>query len=180
MINFIITTQQSIHHEWMAFACWYSIHRNSPESKIAVVFPRSLQQHQFIWLNKCHMPYLAYSVDASVGQAINILIENKVIAPPIIIIKDHHMVIRELEDKITDIVTCEELSCHTKCSSEDAVAIVDYQECGKFILKEWLEKEQKHPFYQTAQLMARNRTVNEQRVFQLWRQMATTFDFLNK
>jgi len=50
-INIVIDTQQNIHNEWMAFACWYSIHRNLPENKVAVVFPRAFKHYQFTWLN---------------------------------------------------------------------------------------------------------------------------------
>ena len=174
--SFVIVTQQNHQHEWMAFACWYSIHRNLPENKVAVVFPRSSKHHQYTWLNKCHVPYLTYPTDATPEQAVNTLIENKVISSSVIVIQDHHMIIRDIEDNVDSIVTCETLPFYANCDSENG-CIVDYTKCGKFILDEWLEKEQKHPFYNTSQFMARNRTVNEQRVFQLWKQMGATFDF---
>lgn len=178
--SIVITTQQSNHNEWMAFASWYSVHRNLPDCTVAVVFPRSFKHHQFTWLNKCHVPYLAYPAEATAEQAIETLLENRVISEPVIVLKDHHMVIGEMEDKVEGIVAAESLSCYANCASDKLAHFVDYQNCGKFMMEEWLQTEQRHPFYRTAQLMGRQRTLNEQRVFQLWRQMGTTFDFLNR
>lgn len=176
--NFVIVTKQDQHHEWMAFACWYSIHRNCPESKVAVVFPRAFRHHQFTWLNKCHVPYLACPADSKTDKAIEALIDNNIISPPLIVIQDHQMVIREIGD-VEGIVQSESLPYYSTCSDENG-SIVDYQLCGKFNLTEWVEKENKHPFYHTGQLVARNRTVNEQKVLKLWKQMGITFDFINR
>jgi len=57
MLNINICTKQSLHNEWMAFACWYSVNRNLPTSKVSVTFPRSPSHYQFNWLSKCHIPW---------------------------------------------------------------------------------------------------------------------------
>jgi len=176
----VIATQQGNHNEWMAFACWYSVHRNMSENKAAVVFPRSFKHHQFTWLNRCHVPYLAYPAGATAEQAIETLLNYGVIASPVIVLRDYQMVIREIENSVDGITTAESLPCYADCSSEEAVSVVDCRRCGKFALDEWIKGEQKHPFYRTGQLVGRNRTVNEQRVFKLWKQMAAVFDFLNR
>ncbi len=182
MLNFsiVISTQQSSHNEWMAFACWYSIHYNLPNNKVAVAFPRSFKHHQFTWLNKCHVPYIAYPSDATLEQAVDTLILNYIISTPLIIIKDNQMVIREIKDSIEGITLAENLKSFALCSSENSASIVDYTECSKFSIEDWKKTEQKHPFYKTSQLVDIKRTVNEQRVFKLWKQMGTTFDFLNR
>jgi hypothetical protein len=180
--NLIIATNQSTHHEWMAFACWYSLNRNLPDHPVAVVFPRSNQSHQYTWLNRCKIPYLSYGAETTEQQAIDKLIRHRVICTagePVVVFRDYMMAVREPNLNITGIVAAENLSGYSTCSNEEPADIVEYLTCGKFIVAEWVEKEKRHPFNRTAQLMSRNRTINEQRVFHLWRQMEI-FDFLNR
>ncbi len=176
-VNIVITTQQSNHNEWMAFAAWYSVHHNMPDTKVAVIFPRAHLRHHFIWLNKCHIPYLTYGSDITEKQAI----ANLDLSSNVLVMKDHMMLVREADlSFISGIVYAEVSGLYTKASSDEVLPIIDYHECGNFNLAEWMDKQKKHPFFRTPQLVARNRTVNEQRVFQLWRQMGNTFDFINR
>lgn len=176
-MSIVIATTQSTHNEWMAFACWYSVHRNLPESKVAVIFPRAYKSHQFTWLNKCHIPYLAYTAEGTIDDAVKTLVDNEIIATPVTILKDSMMIIRDNLELPTDGITH---FLAPYASTTEPCAIVDFRKCSKFNLEEWNESEQKHPFYRTKQLISRNRTGNEIKVFELWKQMGVTFDFLNR
>jgi len=107
---------------------------------------------------------------------IAIFIAHEIISSDVIVIKDHQMVVRELPSP-SGIILAEDSNFYTKSDSEDIKPIVDYEKCGKFDANEWMRIETKHPFYRTGQFQSTNR--NEKRVFQLWQQMAITFDFIN-
>ena len=160
MKSFIISTQATSHNEWLAFSCWYSIHRNAPEIKISVMFPRESKTFQYNWLRKCEVPFLAYSAE----QDKNFFIKDSIVIP------DHIMMIRS---------DGEILNQWPLATDEEPSSFVDINQVGKFNLKEWIKKEKGHPFHKTNQ-MGRERNVNEQKVIALWRQMSQTFDFINR
>lgn len=172
----VITTQQSNHNEWMAFASWRSVNKLMPGSKIASVFPRSHKANHFLWMNRVSLPYLTYGWEMTQARAIENLISAHIITPNVLVIKDTMMVVKPLKLQPWEgVKTAEELDL----IGEDK-PVADYTECGKFKLNEWVEKEKRHPFHRTASLVSKNRTVNEQRVFQIWRRLGNSFDFINR
>lgn len=169
MKSMIITTKSTPHNEWLAFSSWYSIHRNSPTTKIGIIFPRKNKIYQFTWLRKCQVPFIAYPEEWSQEEAVNIITERNFKQKPIVI-SDNIMMIR------SDGFNSEILPAN----SQEIASLVDISVMGKFNLSEWMEKEKGNPFHKASQLFNKNRTVNEQKVISLWRQMATTFDQLNR
>ncbi len=173
MKSIVITTESSPHHEWLAFSSWYSIHRNSPDTKVGVIFPRVDKSHQFNWLRKCQVPFLAYS--GKQEDAVNALTERFLKCEPIAVIPDTIMMIRS--DGFNDISSD---TCWVLANSDEIASFVDISRIGKFNLEEWVKNEKGHPFHKTTQIASRTKTVNEQRVVALWRQMGGTFDFINR
>jgi hypothetical protein len=180
MSTIVISTKSEMHNQWQTFSCWYSINSTLPTWKVAVVFQRNNKAYQFSLLNRCNIPYLAYPRNGKESTAIQNLLNGGIISLPVVIVQDNHMIIRDIEEPLEGIVEAKTLSCFGAADSQDLISIVDYSTCGKFDLKTWQEKEKTHPFHKAMEFTAKNRTVNEQRVMQLWRQMALTYDFLVK
>lgn len=180
MSTVIISTQSEMHNQWQTFSCWYSINSTLPTWKVAVVFQRNNKAYQFSLLNRCNIPYLAYPHDGKESTAIQNLINSEIVSLPIIILQDNHMIIRDIEEPIEGVVEAKTLSCFGSANSQDLISIIDYSTCGKFDLKTWREKEKTHPFHRAMEFTTKNRTINEQRIMHLWRQMALTYDFLVK
>jgi hypothetical protein len=174
--SIIITTEQNQHREWMAFACWYSLHKHLPECKIAAVFPRSKNSHHFIWMNKCNVPYLVYSSENTTKDAIENLISHNAIEENVLVVSDHIMLVKKFDLDVKGIVEVESLIAKSDTES----TFVDFSEVGKFKIEEWTSKEKRHPFFRTGALSLKGKNINEHRVFQLWRQMGDAFDFINR
>lgn len=89
--------------------------------------------------------------------------------------KDTMMLISEIDLSFSGVVYAEESKFYTKASGED-LPIVDYSECGKFNLDDWIKKEKKHPFCKSFTWD----TSNEQKIFDLWKLVGDSFDFINR
>ena len=168
MKSFIVSTQSTNHNEWLAFSTWYSIHRNAPDVKVGVIFPRGNKTYQYNWLRKCDVPFIVYHPDCKQENVINQL---NLKADLISIIPDYVMMVR------SDGLVPEKW---TLATSNEAGTFIDIRKVGKFNLDEWAIKEKTHPFYKTSQLINDEQTINEQKVISLWKQMGQTFDFINR
>jgi hypothetical protein len=166
MKSIIITTQSSLHHQWLAFSSWYSIHRNAPHIKVGVIFPRTVNTFHFNWLRKCDIPFIAYSKDHNLAETGNQLELMKCTMIP-----DYVMMIRSDDSNLDQ---------WSPVTSKEPANLVDIRQFGKFSFDQWILTEKSHPFNKTAQLIGKERTVNEQKVIKLWRQMADAYDFLNR
>ena len=65
-------------------------------------------------------------------------------------------------------------------TEKEPQSFVDISCVGKFVLDDWIAKEKTHPFHNGSQFLGKNRTVNEQKEVAMWRQIGTTFDFINR
>ena len=150
----------------MAFACWYSIHKNLPDAKVAVIYNRlHAEWDAFKWTNPCGVELLAYSDKNGVLPKIEVFKNvdiTKTVSP-------NTMAVRTYDETNLGPVDV---------SSEMATTFVTYEErCGQFITSEWINSVG-HPFRNAFKRFGKNDpTVNEQKVFELWEKAGLLFIF---
>lgn len=83
------------------------------------------------------------------------------------------MCIRELS---ADTLECMKIG---DCSEEEPLSFVNYSKCGNFDIEKWF-KEKKPPFSMAKKFKTEIKTTNEQKVFALWEQMGSTYDFIHR
>jgi len=61
-LNILITCAYLPHHDWMAFASWYSIYRNLPDAEVAILCARGMQSDRipFNWPYRCDIRYFQH------------------------------------------------------------------------------------------------------------------------
>jgi hypothetical protein len=183
-LSAIISTDQSLHSEWMTFACWYSINKNLPDAKVAVIFPRANNNYMFSMLNRCHIPYTTFSTKNEHFDWLATFIKQKKLPEQKYILLDEPiMCIRELSDETleninstSEYVSDKKLCCD--CRVEEYLSFVKYNRLGDFNLDEWIKTEKQPPFHLTEKFKLSIKTINEFKVINLWEQMATTYDHI--
>jgi hypothetical protein len=107
-LSVLITTQTG--RDWEAFATWYSIYKNLPNAKIAIVCARNKETpfQYFQWTKRINVPMLRYSIFdennpiASKLDAIGKAVSQQFVEGPILIIKDLIMAIDVLDNKLLE------------------------------------------------------------------------------
>lgn len=126
-LGILITSEYNIHHDWMAFASWYSIRERLPDAKVAIVAARSrdLGHSCFNWCHKCNVNFLAHS---NVGRIHGNVSLNKIysayvavkegLVPKSFIVLDYDMMaVRSFSDSCLDIFNDESIQfASNECS----------------------------------------------------------------
>lgn len=75
-LSVLISSEYKYMHNWMAYSAWYSINKNLPESKVAIVCPRtkSVESMMYGWIYKCDV---RYSLHKNVGEDTGMPLANK-------------------------------------------------------------------------------------------------------
>jgi len=156
-LNVIINCEEKVHHDWMAFASWYSIVKNLPDAQVQIYCKRtgnSLRQ-LFGWTYRYKVPLIKY-------HSINLPENSFQISPEIMAVSIYN------KDALGPITTK---------SNENSTFVSYLEGCGKFVLSEWINSI-RSPFEVVGKLYTDNLTVNELKVLKLWEKCYSTYAFL--
>ena len=149
-LSIIIECECLFYHDWMAFASWYSIHKNISDAQILIKLKRT--NNLFKWIDKLNVE-LYKNKEQIKGSLI------KIISPSV-------MAIRNLKNNL-------EISS-TKSNINST--FVDYRfGCGKFSLGEWTTKR-KVPFKNARNVFfEEDLFVNEYLVLSSWENCSSAY-----
>jgi len=107
-LSVLIATQTG--RDWEAFATWYSVYKNLPNAKVAIVCARNAETpfQYFQWAKKVNVPILRYNLFdendpiASRMDAIGKAISQKIIEDTVLVIKDLIMAIDVFDEKLLE------------------------------------------------------------------------------
>jgi hypothetical protein len=141
------------HHDWMAFATWYSFYKYLPDAQVVVAIKRALPDRDlFHWPKKCNIPIKFYD-----GQLKN---DTFAVSPTV-------MAVRDYDEKLFGPVSIK----------EDILAtLVDYSEgCGKFVVSQWINRMYA-PFFRARKMFfTESINANELAVLRLWEKMYSLY-----
>lgn len=134
------------HHDWMAFASWYSIIKNMPEATVDIFCQRGNSDYQlFNWARK-------QKVKFAIGNEFNTA--GYFCIDPQVIAVDYYQ-----EDNLGPI----------DCKSDlNATFVSYYKSCGKFVSYQWLNTL-KSPFSISDKFQTENMTLNENKILKMWK-----------
>lgn len=143
-LNILIKVKYNFQHDWMAFASWYSISKNLPDSKVKIICERKIGIHNvFNWPKKC-------KVDFSFSSTTNF--DNYIEIPV------HSMALfGYLENNFGPVEANSTNENYTFCSYLNG--------CGNFNLKTF---ENTCPFSYFSSLLSDELTINELRILKIW------------
>lgn len=147
-------------HNWMSFACWYSINRNLPDAKVAVAYKRAEPRWDlFHWTHKCKVRLMAYAHEP-VWDVFGGQITVKAVRP-------YTMAVRAYNK---DNVGPNE-------AKEDAYStFVSYFEgCGRFNVDAWINKLGAPFMGALRKFRTLECTADEIKVLELWERMFPLF-----
>lgn len=141
-LNLIIICKYCRHHDWMAFASWYSIYKNLPDANVSIYYdPPEIDELLFTWTDKCKLKVLKNRLDGYFE-----------IEPHVLAVNPYY------EDAVGPI----------SVKSNEYYTFVSYLEgCGKFVLSDWINSI-RSPFGITSKLYTDDLSLNEYKVLKLW------------
>ena len=111
-LSVLITTETG--RDWQTFATWYSIYKNLPNAKVAIVCTRNNETpfQYFQWTKKIKIPVIRHNLFdkndpiASRLDSIDKAISQKIINGPILVIRDLIMAIDVLDTELVEKMNC--------------------------------------------------------------------------
>lgn len=157
-LNIIIECEYCTHHNWMAFASWYSISKNLPDAVTQIYCTRKTSNIPlFKWPGKVGAKF-GYGQIAPHGR-------QKMEEGGFILITPDVLAVRQWDEKghVVD------------AASEEMSTFVSYLNgCGKFVMDSWINKIEP-PFAKVNSFKKNGMTTNEARVLELWSKLLPVY-----
>lgn len=147
-LSIVVECQYLKHHHWMAYASWYSLKKNLPDAHIIIYCKRE----------KGHDPLFQWAVKLRIPFSYNSPKQYDFTIPcDVMAIRSWH------GGKIFD------------AKSQEICTFISYKNgCGNFVLSDWINKKDA-PFFRVDKLKSADMTVNEFKVFDLWKKMLLVY-----
>ncbi len=140
--------EESKLHEWTSFAFWFSVTKNLPDYEFNLICKRG--NRQFLWPYRCNVKILRKKTQ-----------DGLYFTHPL------HMAVRNTKD----------LSI-VKPKSNEFGTFCDYGEgCGKFVVSQWINRDG-GPLSCVRLVMNKDMSINESKIFDLWRNMFSLYQFV--
>jgi hypothetical protein len=158
---------------FLAFAAWYSLSKNLPDAEVVIACrrPEDMEMDVFPWVYRIRVPFFYYRKSLDACKAKN----------PIFLISSDVMCLGLLDDVILDslnsgVTTLDvESFCKPAKSSDHATFCSVKGGCGAFVHTNWIHKGG-HPFGKVDLYSKGMLTVNEKRIFSLWKKLCPLYD----
>ncbi len=174
-LNVIINGNYNISHEWMAFACWYSINKNLPDAKVELVISSAgaVSRQLFDWTGR-----------VGVRLHLNKHVELK---PNSLAVPACSMAVRDLPQGAVDLLNDKSITIMNEekglcCEAKEDcfVPFVTYLEgVGNFVTGDWINKDE-CPFPWADRFMSHSANANEIRILKLWKQLSQIFTTVSR
>jgi hypothetical protein len=194
-LNVLIRCEASLaHHDWMAFASWYSLTKNLPDAEVHVLCCGPPQYDFLRWAKKVDVRFI------SQGRPKSGFYES--LPRPVIVINPTVMAVRELvPNLLAHLQKSGDWSSpdgearlltengepwkpvdwlEAPATVNDWVTFISYAEgCGKFVAGRWINKGE-CPFDRAARLGKEFMSCNEIRILKLWQQLSSLYPTLSR
>jgi hypothetical protein len=166
--NLIITISCEYlpHHNWMAFASWYSISKNLPDAKCLILCKRGLYKiNLYEWTHKCKVP-IYYLKD------IESFDKSKVGLSDVVEVKNIKCSVMAINTWNENSIGPFDVNTDFDCT------FVDYfSQCGKFNGKDWVGKLNS-PFEYVDSFYSDSLNLNENKVLKLWGKCRNAYNII--
>lgn len=173
-LTVLISCEATGADNFLAFASWYSLTKNLPDAQIVIACRRPLHPSMdvFPWVYRLQVPFFYHQKDCP---------DIKVGDSPILMIPADTMCLQPLDDDLLMRLSRSDLIVdgHDLClpaKTFDPVVFCSLRDgCGLFVPSKWLHKGG-HPFRRTDLYEKGTLTLNEKRVFSLWKKLCPLYD----
>jgi hypothetical protein len=167
-------------HNWMTFACWYSLSKILPDSKIGIMCNRRpVTWQMFDWTRRLRVNMQIHA-PLTKEQNISKALAGSFYSKPLLVLEPNILAIRDLENlegvqEVTDVASSDLCS---DVRGDKMSPFVSYSDgWGNFVVSSWINRAGS-PF--RHKFGRENMTVNEVRVERLWGQLATVFQTVSR
>lgn len=169
-LNIFIACDHVPHHNWMSFACWYSLNKMLPDAQIALGCTKNnMMINLFSWARTLKIK-IHYHQEKDLTNFM---------PSPLLIVDADMMMINEPDCDFGNNLTVEmgsNMCCDVK--EEKNLPFVSYREgWGNFVTSSWINKIST-PFHHRFTRVGM--TPNEMKVDKLWRQMSVLFQTVSR
>lgn len=156
-LKVLLVCEYERHHNWMAFASWYSIYKNLPDALVKILCKRVPSRDElFTWTRRTPVQF---------QQVQNVDLTNYsdwfVIDPTTVAVSDYSGNLGPVE----------------ATSEEEATFATYLKGCGKFVLNEWINRLES-PLEISDKFYSDQMSLNEYRIFKMWDRSYKTYTIL--
>ncbi len=182
-LSVLIACESNGINNFLAFSCYYSLQKNLPDAKMAIACtrPTDPQVLPFSWVHRLGIPFFYRSHNSFAAKIAH---RRGLLSPPILVLPSEIVCLRSmspnvlasLSEQSKPYTTEDKITLPAK-SPEPAVFCSLESGCGHFHPSRWIDMPG-HPFSdEYLSLLSRgDLTVNESRVFALWKDMCPLYD----
>jgi hypothetical protein len=178
----LISAHPTLMDSWLSFACWASIQRQLPDSKVIVACcDRGKYNHEFFrWTHRAKVPHFVYSGSQNIETASSIARSRGLVTGPILVVPSYVMVLDSLGDEIVQVLNTDgfyEAESHTLPAKNTELSRFSsvLSGVGSFVPDKWIDRNG-YPFGNVDRFSKGPLTANERRVFQLWKKIGPLYD----
>jgi hypothetical protein len=190
-LNILLACDCLPHHEWMAFASWYSISKNLPDAQVTLLCHRHQMNYQlFSWPKKCGLKFGFHRATDKRGQ-IEFGLGQQLLSLPLLVLDPEIMVLREFEPDLLEFLESRMKAISDKvwwvqdmeasekdfpeayvdAKSEKITSFVSIENgWGNFVTSKWINRIDA-PFVGASRYGTHLMTSNEVKIQRLWEQM---------
>lgn len=117
-LSILIFSQYDIHHDWMAFSCWYSIQQNLPDAKVIIMTPRPkiVKDFCYSWCYRVSCDFFQFTGVSNFSnkiRAIQVAQKNNLIPlnQPLMVIDADMVAVNILSDETLNAINDNDVSC---------------------------------------------------------------------
>ncbi len=172
-LTVLVTCEATGADNFLAFSAWYSLTKNLPDAKVVLACrrPRVPVMDVFPWAYRVGVPFFYHSKSDAT--------EN--MGGPVFVIPADTVCLEPLGGAVLDAVNSGErvvdggVFC-LPAKNQDPVTFCSLRGgCGTFVPSEWIDKGG-HPFRRADLYGKGDLTVNEKRVFSVWKKLCPLYD----
>lgn len=196
-MSVLIVCDYSPHHDWMAFASWYSFSKMLPDAQVGILCNRKpFDWQMFSWARKCRVKMRIHA-PMTKDEQVRFSIDNKFLDTPLIVVEPEVVMLRGFTDEDVEFFQKNPLIKSNKVwvVSDPSAESVDSDLCcnvkedkistfasypdgwGKFVTSSWINKASspfQHSFGRGGM------TSNEVKVDKLWKQLSLLFQTVSR
>ena len=158
---------------FLAFASWYSLRMNLPDADgvIACRRPDEVTMDVFPWVYRLNLPFFYYRKSLPISETGKIVL---MMSPDVLCLSPlNDLILRAVNsgDHFFDVANF----CLSAKNPSHAVFCSVSEGCGAFVPAKWIDKGG-HPFGKADFYSKGYLTVNEKKVFSIWKRLCPLFD----
>jgi len=193
-LDVVIACDSSAAHNWMAFACWYSLNVNLPDARVRIVAKRGIDGPFFTWAARCGVSLLNHREMPGESklwraQVAGVRLPCLILDPDVLAVREptpEFLALRGnaqdvagkvwfLKDRVEKPIAVEPLLCRP-AKDDNFCTFTSYEGgWGKFVTTACINSGD-YPFRKAERWQADEMSLNELKVLELWKRMDRLFN----